>query len=165
MPFFRPAFPLPARLLALGCIAASLSPAAHADEGGRLSLMLGPYAYHWSDAEEHKHVYLLGLEQKRQDDSLIGAALFRNSFGQPSAYVYYGHQWDHVLGQAPLFAKLSGGVIYGYKGQYQDKVPFNHHGFGLAVIPAVGWQFTPEDAAEVGILGSAALIFTYNRSF
>ena len=38
-----------------------------------------------------------------------GFSAFRNSFGQPSAYAYYGYSWDNLFGHPWLYAKLSGG--------------------------------------------------------
>ena len=159
-----------AALLAIGGFAghagaAPLADQAPAEPHERWELVLSPFAYHWSDTDAHRHVYLVGLERKHDDGTLVGASFFRNSFGQPSAYAYYGKQWDNMLDRPELYFKLSGGVIYGYKGEYAHKVPFNHHGFGLAVIPAAGWKFDANNAVQVAMLGSAALIFTYNHGF
>jgi hypothetical protein len=127
-------------------------------------LVVGPFAYHWSNEDSHKHVYLLGIEREQADNFMWGFSAFQNSFGQPSAYAYYGYTWNN-LWDTRFYAKLSGGIIYGYKDQYANKVPFNHDGFGLGIIPAVGYRITPNDAVQIGVLGSAALIFTYNRRF
>lgn len=163
-PFSAPLFTL-LTSACLACRAAVPAGPVPADAATSWEVVAAPFALHWSHSDEHRHVLLLGLEHTAADDSLWGVSAFRNSFGQPSAYGYYGHVWNGVLGQPQLYAKLSAGVIYGYKGRYADKVPFNHHGFGLAVIPAVGWRLTEHDALQVGILGSAALIFSYNRRF
>lgn len=128
-------------------------------------LVVGPYALHWSNSDEHTYVVLLGIERSQPDGWMWGFSAFRNSFGQASAYAYYGYRWENIFGVQNLYAKLSGGIIYGYVGQYKDKVPFNHDGFGLAIIPAVGYRLTPKDAVQVGALGTAGLIFTYNRRF
>lgn len=127
--------------------------------------VVSPFALHWSSDEEHRHVVLLGLERSTSDGWLAGASVFRNSFGQPSAYGYYGYKWNGLFDNPAVFLKLSGGVLYGYKGRYKNKVPFNHNGFGLAAIPAVGYQLSTQDAVQIGILGTAAIIFTYNRRF
>lgn len=128
--------------------------------------VIGPFAYHWSNEAEHTHVYLLGIEREQADNFMWGFSAFQNSFGQASAYAYYGYTWNHLLDSMPnVYFKLSGGIIYGYKDQYANKVPFNHDGFGLGIIPAVGYRLTPKDALQVGVLGTAALIFTYNRRF
>ena len=162
------------RLIAVLALVSALSPmplAGHADPAFRTDgarpwdLVVSPFALHWSSKDERKHVVLLGAERHEPDGWLAGASVFRNSFGQPSAYVYSGYQWDGLFHESALFFKLSAGVLYGYKGRYKDKVPFNHHGFGLAAIPAVGYRLTPQDAVQIGFLGTAAVIFTYNRRF
>lgn len=141
--------------------------------GASWEVVIGPFAVHWSHDEDHKHVYLLGIERSQPgaplwsaaDATIWGFSAFNNSFGQPSAYAYYGYRWDNLFDYPALYLKLSGGILYGYKEPYEDKVPFNHNGFGLAIIPAIGYRLTPNDAIQVGTLGAAGLIFTYNRRF
>lgn len=129
-------------------------------------LSVSPYTLHWSDDPEHRRVGLVGLERhRRADGSLWGLSLFANSFGQPSAYAYYGHQWDALGGNEALYAKVSVGVLYGYTGAYADKVPLNYKGFSPALIPAVGLRLTPRDAVQAAVLGNAGLLFSYNRRF
>ena len=132
---------------------------------GSWELVIGPFALHWSNEDKHSNVVLLGIEREQADGYIWGLSVFRNSFAQPSAYAYYGYRWNELFGVPALYFKLSGGIIYGYKGEYEDKVPFNHNGFGLGIIPAVGYRLTPKDAVQVGALGTAGLIFTYNRKF
>lgn len=126
-------------------------------------LVLGPGAYHWHNDEKHSRVVLLGLERSEADGSMAGFSAFRNSFSQPCGYAYYGHIWNNPFDGLNLYVKLSGGVIYGYKGEHKNGVPFNHGGFGLAVIPALGYRLTPKDSVQAAMLGTAAVIFTYNR--
>jgi hypothetical protein len=140
-------------------------PAQSFGDGARWELIVSPYTLHWHKDKEHRNVVLLGLERAQPDGSLWGSALFRNSFGQASGYVYYGWVWDDLFGQPALYAKLTGGILYGYRGKYKDKVPFNHGGFSPAVIPAIGWRFSPQDAVQVSALGTAGLTFSYNRRF
>jgi len=128
-------------------------------------LMIAPTAYHWDKDDDYSNVVALGLERAWANGSMAGLSLFRNSFGQPSAYAYYGHTWNDVFGVRNLYIKLSGGILYGYTGKYEDKVPFNHNGFSLGIVPSVGYRVTPRDAVQVGVLGTAALIFSYNRRF
>ena len=98
-------------------------------------------------------------------DRFCGLALFRNSFGQPSAYAYVGKQWSGLMGNPQLFAKVSAGLIYGYKGKYQHKIPFNDYGIAPAIIPAVGYAFNREDSVQVMVLGTAGLLFSYGHRF
>ncbi|MGJ7511314.1 ABC transporter ATP-binding protein [Variovorax sp. GT1P44] len=158
---------LPIALLAMACKPALAESTIDLDlyKQPAWELVVGPYALHWSNSDEHTYVVLLGIERAEADGWIWGLSAFRNSFGQPSAYAYYGYRWDNLFGNPALYFKLSGGIIYGYKDQYEDKVPFNHNGFGLGIIPAIGYRFTSVDAVQVGALGTAGLIFTYNRRF
>jgi len=147
----------------LTCMISISAAAANTEGRPEWDLVVGPGAYHWSNDEKHSHVVLLGLERSKSDGSLFGFSAFNNSFGQPSVYAYYGHTWNEPFNVSNVYIKLSGGVIYGYKGEHKDGVPFNHNGFGLGVIPGLGYRLTPKDSVQVNMLGTAALIFTYNR--
>lgn len=126
---------------------------------------LSPYAYHWSQNPEHRHVYLVALDELLPGGRLCGLSLFSNSFGQPSAYVYAGQQFDHLFDNPKLFLKITGGILYGYVGKYQNKVPLNQHGFSPALIPSLGYNFTKHDSAQVMVLGTAGVMFSYGRKF
>jgi hypothetical protein len=136
-----------------------------ADDKASWEVFVSPYSLHWNHDDRHRHVYAAGVERIAQDDSLWGASLFRNSFGQASGYAYYGKQWDNFLGQPALYAKLTGGVMYGYRGEFRNKVPLNAGGFSPAIVPAVGYRFTDQRAVQVNVLGLAALMFSYNQKF
>jgi hypothetical protein len=131
-------------------------------------LTIGPYVYHRQDNPDYRHVYLIGLERHAGDSSdaaIWGGALFSNSYGQPSAYVFYGRQWSDLFGQPRLYLKLTGGIIYGYVGEHKNGLPINFHGFGPAIIPVLGWKLTRRDKFELVVLGTAGLMFAYNREF
>jgi len=134
-------------------------------DGARWELSFSPYTYHWSNDPDRKNVWLVALSRLQADGTIWGFAAFTNSFGQPSAYGYYGHIWEGLFGQPKFYAKLTAGILYGYKGKYEDKVPFNSNGWSPAIIPSVGWRLTANDALEVAALGSAGLTFIYNRRF
>jgi hypothetical protein len=91
--------------------------------------------------------------------------LFRNSFGQPAAYGYVGQRWDGIAGQPKLFAKVSAGFIYGYKGKYQHKIPFNDYGIAPAIIPSIGYDFEKNASVQAMLLGTAGVLFAYGHSF
>lgn len=165
----------PRRVAAGGLLSACLAVAAPAfaetgepvfePDASRWSVIAGPYAHHWNKSSDHKNVLMVGVERKSTDDRLMGLALFRNSFGQPSTYAYYGMEWNNVLGQPGLYLQLTGGLIYGYKGEHANKIPFNRFGLAPVIIPAIGWRLTPKDAVRAALLGNAGVIFTYNRGF
>ena len=94
-----------------------------------------------------------------------GMAVFTNSFGQGSTYVYVGKQWDGILGNPKLFSKVSAGLIWGYRNEHQDAIPFNRYGIAPAIIPSLGYAFTPNELGQVFLLGTAGLTFAYVKSF
>ena len=139
-------------------------------EGGaprpkKWDLTLSPYTHHWSNNPEHKQVMLVALDSHVSGGRFCGLSLFTNSFGQGSAYVYVGQQWDNIFGNPKLFTKVSAGLLYGYRGEYKDKIPFNQAGIAPAIIPSLGYAITPKDSAQLFILGNAGLLFAYARSF
>ncbi|HEY8709313.1 MAG TPA: hypothetical protein VIM34_15105, partial [Burkholderiaceae bacterium] len=84
--------------------AGTTSPAATgtAPAGDIWRVMVSPYTYHYTYSPDHRHVYMLGLERQRASGFVMGASWFRNSFGQPSAYVYAGRRFDHFSAYEPL---------------------------------------------------------------
>lgn len=104
-------------------------------------LNFSPYTHHRKPKPEHEDVVLLGIERNDPDNSLMGAALFRNSYGDPTIYLYpWGKTYPNFLGFEKLSAKWSAGLLYGYVGQWENKVPFNHNGFSPGFIPALSWK-------------------------
>jgi len=127
---------------------------------GRWRVAFSPYALHFSGDSEHKPVVLLGLERERPDGIVWGASIFSNSFGQPSAYVFGGQRLYRWSPWDPLYAEWSAGLLYGYVGQYKNKVPLNYKGFSPGLTAGIGWQFTPNFAGEIHLLGNSGLLFS-----
>jgi opacity protein-like surface antigen len=122
-------------------------------------MLFSPYSIHYSHNSEHRTVWMIGLEKQRTDTYVWGGSFFSNSFGQESGYVYGGQRWDHVKGIDPLFVQWTAGVLYGYKKPYENKVPFNYHGFSPGLVLSVGWQLSERTCAQLNILGNSALMF------
>lgn len=96
---------------------------------------------------------LIGLERHRDDSYLWGAATFRHSFGERSWYGYTGKRFEFA--GTPFNAKLTAGLLYGYRGEYRDKIPLNRFGVAPAVIPSVGASYQ-RVGVDVVLLGAAA---------
>ncbi len=145
-------------LLAFGTISRAEEPA----DNGRLTLTFGPYAYHYTYNPEHNNFpRMTGLEwEPRGSKFEFGAVYFKNSFFQDSAYVYVGKRWFMSDNRQGVFLNLTGGPLYGYRGQYENKVPFNYNGFSLAIIPAIGYQYRSVNA-QLAALGAAGLLVTF----
>lgn len=110
----------------------------------------GPRTLHFNPSEEHvRYNHLVSLE--RLDPrwtvwgaarSQIGLALFDNSFGQFSQYVYVGNEWDVARPYGSVVSVgVTAGLLHGYRGPYRDKIPFNRFGTAPAVIPSIGVRY------------------------
>jgi hypothetical protein len=133
----------------------------------RLTFVFGPYVYHYHENPAHNDKpWLTGLEWGPQGSWVdFGAVYFRNSFDQPSVYAYISKRWfPGINDDQGAYLKLTGGPLYGYRGQYEDKVPFNHNGLAWAIIPGIGYQYRAVDAQLV-FLGDAALLLTFGYDF
>ena len=95
------------------------------------------------------------------DRHLLGISLFNNSFGQFSQYYYYGYKWQLPFISESVYFRLTGGLIYGYVGQYKDKLALNYGGWAPVIIPSVGWK-RERLGFDVVVLGDAGLMFLMN---
>ena len=132
---------------------------------GHWRFVVSPFSHHFRYSAEHRYVWALGAERQRDDGWLAGGSYFRNSFGQPSAYLYAGKRWSNVFNEPQLFAQASAGMLYGYRGAYKNKVPLNYNGFSPGALLSMGWQFTPEAAVTAHLLGDAALMVQLSWDF
>ncbi len=129
------------------------------EKGDRNALIFSPYTVHFSPSSEHQHVWLVGLERERENGLVAGAAFFTNSFGQPSLYYYpWGAVYRGLAGNPQLYAKLTAGLLYGYTGKYENKVPFNYSGFSPGIVPALGWDLGDGFEVQANMLGFAGLM-------
>jgi hypothetical protein len=126
--------------------------------GGYWRVAVSPYTHHWTFSEQHREVYALALERQRSDGWLAGASRFRNSFGQPSAYLYLGWRSGPLLELEPLFWQWSAGLMYGYRGEFKDKVPLNFGGFSPGALLSLGWQTSRRSSVMVHALGEAGVM-------
>tara|TARA_R110002051_G_scaffold83393_1_gene147881 strand:- start:185773 stop:186246 length:474 start_codon:yes stop_codon:yes gene_type:complete len=121
-------------------------------------LQTSVYTQHYSPEPDHNnHQRLIGIERHLPDASLWGAATFKHSFGERANYLYYGKRF--ALGESAFYLKLTGGLLEGYKGEYQDKIPLNRLGVAPAIVPSVGASHN-RLSAELVLLGAAAAMVT-----
>ncbi len=134
-------------------------------EDDRVMVEVGPYVYHWIDNSDHNQwPRLIGVEYETASHWLGGVAAYKNSYYQNSAFAYAGKRWFIEPVDENLYVKVSAGLMYGYKEPYEDRVPLNHNGYGLAIVPAVGYQFGRANAQLV-FLGTAAVALTIGYDF
>ncbi|EPO9973353.1 TPA: palmitoyltransferase PagP [Pseudomonas aeruginosa] len=145
------------RYLILSLLAVLAAPVWAADDGDFWYLQTSVYTRHFNpDPEHNNHQDLLGLEYNRADGVLAGGATFRNSFSQRSNYAYLGKRFDSD--SHPVYLKLTGGLLQGYRGEYRDKIPLNRFGVAPAIIPSVGVRLGPLGSELVLLGNSAAMI-------
>jgi hypothetical protein len=145
----------PLALLAL------LAPAAaNAQEPLRWYFQTSLYTIHFSPDPRHDNTQkLLNLEYHRDDRWLAGGAVFDNSFGQFSQYLYVGKTWTPFERYPNVYVKLTGGLVHGYKGEFRDKIPLNRFEIAPAALPAIGVR-GKRFGAEAVLFGTAGLMFT-----
>ena len=140
----------------------------HADvisEGDRVMVEVGPYVYHRIDNTDHnQYPRLVGMEYESASHWLGGAAYFKNSYYQNAAYLYAGKRWFIDSVSENLYVKLTAGLVYGYRKPYEDKLPVNHDGYGLGIVPAVGYQFG-RASAQIEFVGTDVIAITFGYDF
>jgi hypothetical protein len=126
-------------------------------------LQLSPHTEHYGRSEDHRDVWLVGIERESPDGRLFGAGVFCNSFGQTSAYMYpWGGVHRNLFGVEPLFFKWAVGAIYGYRGEFRKRVPLNIGGFAPVVVPGFGYEIGRRTAVQLNFLGTAAVMFQFS---
>jgi hypothetical protein len=127
----------------------------------RFFLETSVYTRHFHyDAAHDDHQNLVLGEWNVTEQWLVGASFFNNSFGQPSQYVYGGYRFRPFEQLQPLYFKISAGLVHGYTGQYQDKIPYNSTGIAPVIVPSVGYCFN-RYCSELVIFGGAGLLVTF----
>lgn len=159
------------RLLASGILIITLMAgcsvvhAAVPGDGDRLTLTYGPYIHHFRSHPDHnEYPGYTSIEWESARQWELGAAYFRNSYDQPSGYLYGGRRWNYGDEGNQLFCKLTAGALLGYVGEHERKIPVNWNGLGLGIIPAVGYQYR-RVSTQVVILGISGVMFTVGYDF
>ena len=99
------------------------------------------YTYHFDPDPAHDNTQaLIGPELRFANEWVAGLAIFDNSFGQTSEYLYMGKTWPLRASQH-WYVKLTGGFLHGYKEPYEDKIPFNNYGIAPAIVPSLGFKY------------------------
>ena len=119
----------------------------------------GTYVHFQSSDDHTGSNVLVALEAFNNNDWLAGLALFDNSFGQFSQYLYLGKNWNFDGSFDGFHAKLTAGIIHGYTDEFEDKIPFNKNGFAPGLVPSVGYK-KGRFGVDMILLGNSAMLFT-----
>ena len=134
---------------------------AHAEDTSEgWDFVVSPFTIHYHPSSEHKPVVLAGLTKRLEEHWIASGAVFTNSFGQPSVCLLGGQRFFDPFGWDRGYLQWTAGLMYGYVGQYKDKVPLNHNGFSPGLIPTIGYRFSDSVYGEINLLGDAALMPT-----
>jgi len=143
-------------------LAATASSTVAAEAQAEWRFAVAPFTVHWRPNPEHKPVWAIGVERERADGVLGGISFFSNSFGQDSSYYYVGQRLTGLGGRPEAYLLWSAGLLYGYRGQYENKVPMNHHGYSPGALVALGWIFDRDASAQFNVLGDAGVMLQRN---
>lgn len=125
------------------------------------SIKLSPWTLHWNEDPEHAQVWLAGLERQNPQRAVQGVSVFNNSFGQPSLFLYpWGQVYRPVRSAEQAYVKWAAGLLYGYRGRYERKVPLNQNGFSPGLILGLGWDIHPRYQVQLNLLGASAVMLT-----
>ncbi|MCH4563832.1 hypothetical protein MKP05_11900 [Halomonas sp. EGI 63088] len=125
------------------------------------------YTDHFSPDPEHTNQQkLASVELHNPQRWLVGAAWFKNSFDQPAWYWYVGREFPFWQPTENLTfrAKLTGGLLRGYKGEYRDKIPFNRYEIAPAALPSLGMQWGRFES-DLVVFGTAGAMITAGIRF
>lgn len=120
------------------------------------------YTTHFSPDPEHTNQQdLISLELHTPDRWLAGGARFLNSFDQESIYLYAGREFPlwQPAEEFEIRAKLTAGLLHGYRGEYRDKIPFNHFGIAPAALPSIGMRWNRFET-DIIVFGTAGMMIT-----
>ena len=134
-----------------------------------LFFQVGVYTHHYKfDVKHEDHNHLINLEYQtaesavgKGDQTLVGIAVFANSYGQPCQYVYLGKKWIY---HETLYLKGTAGLLHGYKGEFRHNIRGNGSGTAPAIIPSLGVQHG-RFSIEAVILGRAAFMLAVGARF
>ena len=151
------------------CLAALYPFTAQAEEEhwynyDHLMFSAGTYIHYDPDDDHAGNRLFFSLEAVKANDWFYGLALFNNSFDQFSQYLYGGKSWNFHGRMEGFHAKVTAGLIHGYKGEFRDKIPNNGSGIAPAIIPGIGYK-RGRFGGDIYILGISGLLFTAGMDF
>jgi len=129
-----------------------------------LYFQAGSYVHFHSDDDFAGNRLFASLEAIKSNNWLYGLALFNNSFDQFSQYLYGGKIFNFHGRLDGIHAKITAGLLHGYKGDFKDRVPYNNAGVSPAVIPGIGYK-DGRFGADAFLLGFSGVLFTVGMEF
>ena len=130
-----------------------------------LTLSTSVATSHFHPSPEHNNRQeLIHLEWNYDKNLVVGGAAFKNSYNQDTQLVYWGAKFRPLDSTPNLYIKVIGGLIHGYKNQYQDNIPLNNFGTAPVVLPSIGYCYK-HFCTEVIVFGTAGAMWTAGVRF
>ena len=67
--------------------------------------------------------------------------------------------WRPVEKAPEFYIKVAAGVIHGYSGEFQNKIPFNSSGYAPGIVPGIGYCYR-RFCGEMLLFGTAGAMWT-----
>ncbi|MFT3800614.1 MAG: hypothetical protein QM766_05280 [Burkholderiaceae bacterium] len=116
------------------------------------------------DSAHQNHQHLIDVEYWRDDGWLGGFAYFRNSFSQPTEYLFVGKRWRPFESVPRAYFRMTGGLLHGYKGEYRNKLPLNSSGTAPIILVGLGYSGR-RFASEAIFFGTNGVMLTVGAFF
>lgn len=128
------------------------------------TILTSVYTRHFDEDPYHVNDQnLLSVEADFTNGWTAGLAVFDNSYGQDSQFLFMGRRWA-IRDSGLWYLALRGGLLYGYEEPYEDKIPLNGLGIAPVIIPALGFKYR-RFVSELNIAGTAAVTLTVGFRF
>ena len=151
------------------CLAALYPFATQAEEEhwynyDHLNLPAGTYIHYDPDDDHEGNRIFTSLEAVKSNDwSMVWPCSIIPSTSSPS--IYTAARTGIFMARLDGFhAKITAGLIHGYKGEFKDKIPNNGEGIAPAIIPGIGYK-KGRFGADIYVLGISGLLFTVGIDF
>ena len=73
--------------------------------------------------------------------------------------VFGGLLWRPIEKAPEFYIKVAAGVIHGYSGEFQNKIPFNSSGYAPGIVPGIGYCYK-RFCGEMILFGTAGAMWT-----
>lgn len=161
MHFVRQVFRLMVATQITASLAANAAETGLITPGDVLMVQLSPYSKHFDEGPEHTgHPWLVGVEWQDKSRWLAGYSYFNNSFDQKCHYIYGGYSWQFSDRRPNWYLKVTGGLLYGYKEPFEDKLPVNYNGLAPVIIPGLGYKLDRFNV-QLNLLGANGFMLTF----
>ncbi len=130
------------------------------DESDYVHFQTSLATVHFHPKDEHNNQQnMINFSWYWKSGYFLGAAIFKNSFHQPSQFGYMGRKWVIPGTRDLLYGGIIGGFIHGYDGEHKEDIPLNDHGVAPAILPLLGIRYKHVQSQLI-FFGTAGITWT-----